>query len=117
MYFVLKVMKLNIDGTIVSKIVHVNALQIKPTSLTNANGEGDYLFETSDDVQINKLINDQEKVVVTAPAGTNTLSYVTLNFAAASQEPTARKIAASDWKVRVRPAFMRACTTTHLFNN
>ena len=118
MYFVLKIMNLNIGGTDVKKIVHVSSVQVKPTALTNHGGEGDYLFQADDDATINCLINDQESVVVgSVPSADNSLTPVTLNFSSASQEPSARKIADADWKVRVRPAFMRAATTTHLFNN
>ena len=118
MYFVLKIMNLNIGGTDVKKIVHVNAVHVKPTALTNHRGEGDYLYQSDDDVVINCLVNDQEKVTITSvPSGDNSLNLVELNFASASEEPSARKIADADWRLRCRPAFMRAATTTHLFNN
>ena len=118
MYFVLKIMNLNIGGTNVKKIVHVHALQVKPTSLTNHSGEGDFLYQTDEEMLINQLLNDQENVIVrTVPTTDNSLNVVTLDFGSASDEPSARKINDADWKVRVRPAFMRAATTTHFFNN
>jgi hypothetical protein len=34
-----------------------------------------------------------------------------------SEDPHHRAIPMSEWKIRVRPALMRAATTTNLFNN
>ena len=121
MYFTVCIMKLNPDGVgsasdTVTKIVSVSASKNAPTELRNGNGEGCYMFFTDDDEQINKLINDHENIGVTAPSGENTLDPLVLIFLDASQEPSARYIPSEDWRVRVRPAFMRACTTKDAFN-
>lgn len=123
MYFTVCIMKLNPDGarpapapTTVTKIVSVSASKNAPTELRNSDGEGCYMFFTDDDEQINKLINDHEHIEVTAPSGENTLDPLVLIFLDASQEPSARYIPSEDWRVRVRPAFMRACTAKDAFN-
>ena len=121
MYFTVCVMKLRPDGdnsgqNTVSKIVSVSASKNAPVRLNNANGEGCYLYVTDDDVKINKLINDHESIIVTTPPGTNTMEHLQLNFINASQEPSARYIPSENWRVRVRSAFMRACTAKDTFN-
>ena len=117
MTFVLTLMKLNIGGSEVTKIVNVEARKIAPTSVVNASGEGKYLYETDNDVYINKLLNDHENVGITSvPTGVNTLNLLRLDFNNASEDVGSRAVPSSVWKIRTRPALMRAASTIHFFN-
>lgn len=67
------------------------------------------LYITDDDSFINLVLNDPGKVFEDKRTG----QIITTG---AQGEPHVRHIPLSDWKVRVRPALMRAAETTHLFN-
>ena len=67
------------------------------------------LYITDDDSFINLVLNDPGKVY----EDKRTRQIITTG---AQGEPHVRHIPLADWKVRVRPALMRAAETTHLFN-
>lgn len=90
------------------KIVQVEALQ---DSITTDPSKGEYIYESEDDANINKLVNDFSKVKAFVAGGS-----LSLTFEDASAETTARTVPASQWMNRTRPALMRAATTVGLFN-
>ena len=67
------------------------------------------LYITDDDEFTNLVLNDPGKVYEDKRTG----QIITTG---AQGEPHVRHIPLADWKVRVRPALMRAAETTHLFN-
>lgn len=69
------------------------------------------LYITDDDEFINLVLNDPGKVFLNKR--THPSQIITTG---AQGEPHVRHIPLADWKVRVRPALMRAAETTHLFN-
>lgn len=90
------------------KIVKVELLQ----DSTNVAKEADqYLWETTNESEANALLNNYDKVSVTI--GTTS---VVLGFDGVSESVHGRSITPSSWIRKVRPALMRASTTTHLFN-
>lgn len=63
--------------------------------------------ETDDDALINAVLNDPGHV---------TLMNGLLKVDGASGDPHARYIPITDWKIRARPALMRAAATTNFLN-
>lgn len=101
MYFLLE-----IEGT---KIVEIQVLQdVEGLELA----ENQKTIEISDDVIANKVLNNYDRVTVKPIAG----GGISLDLGDAEEEPRVRMIQPSDWIRKVRPALMRAATTTHLFN-
>ena len=66
-------------------------------------------YVTDDDEFINLVLNDPGKVFEDKRTG----QIITTG---AQGEPHVRYLPPASWKIRVRPALMRAAETTHLFN-
>ena len=92
-----------------NKIVEVELLQDAEGVTKETN---QYLYETDSDSVANALLNDYSKVTVSIRSG-----KVELGFDGTSEDVHVRRIAPENWITKVRPALMRAATTTHLFNN
>ena len=88
----------------------INAVEIVNNTFTTSE-PGEYVYEVDNDAVVNKILNDYENVEVTFPAG-----KLKLTPTGTVEEANARKSDLTEWKKRVRPALMRAATTTHLFN-
>lgn len=101
MYFLLE-----IEG---SKITEITVLQTVEGRELAGNQK---VIEITDDATANKVLNNYDRVTVQPIAG----GGIKLELGDAEEEPRVRMIQPSDWIRKVRPALMRAATTTHLFN-
>jgi len=114
MKLLLTLKKWNINNEDVLKIMQVELLQSSIVALSSTNEhEGTFLFETDDESLINRILNDYEHCT---PVFTDN-NLTGINVSEAGDDPDSRKIPDGNWKVRVRPALLRAATTTHFFNN
>lgn len=113
MKVLLTLRELNIDGQDVVKIIKVDALQAVPVSIESDPEDTTVVYEVENDAELNKLLNDYESIEVQVDGAG---AFVSIDTSAAGDDVHCRKIPLSDWKVRVRPALMRAATTTNLFN-
>jgi len=87
------------------------AVEIVNDTFETPIADDEFIYEVSDDGLANKILNDYENVSVSV---SGRILDITPN--GDEENACARKINLSEWKKRVRPALMRAATTTHLFN-
>lgn len=95
------------------KIGNVELLQTPKSYVSGKNGVGEYQFETESDDTINTVLNNYQACTVQFNATKTAVDRIEL----VEGDYHSRHITDANWKSHVRPALMRAATTTNLFNN